>query len=132
MLETNGLDTIPVVAMDAKDIECLLQCISMAVGIGIPLAIIGVLTGFHPGQSTKPERVWTMIWFAFGGFFGFFSPSTLGPIKFPVGSKIKVPLSIVNFIFSTSFALMYGVGAIGGLVMVGKMLKEYGNCIRLG
>lgn len=143
-LDTNGLDTIPVVAMDAEDIENLLQFISMAVGISIPLAIIGILTGFHPGQSTKPERVWTMIWFVFGVFFGSFAPSVVedlrellevpvgSMVKFPVGSMVKFPVgSMVKVLSPISFALTYGVGTIGGLVMVGKMLKEYGNCIRL-
>ena len=131
MLETNGLDTIPVVAKDAVDIDGLqiLQFISTAAVIGIPFVIIGVLTGFHPGQSTKPERVWTMIWYVFGGLFGWVIPIILETLEHDIKDPIRPMVTVLLRIF---YALTYGVGTIGGLVMVGKMLKEYGNCIRLG
>ena len=126
MLETNGLDTIPVVAKYAADIIGL-QILSTVAVSGIPFVIIGVLTGFHPGQSTKPERVWTMIWYVFGGLFGWVTPIVLEILE------KKDPITPMGTVFlRISYALMYGVGTIGGLVMVGKMLKEYGNCIRLG
>ena len=129
MLETNGLNTIPVVAKDAVDIDGL-QIFSTAAVIGIPFVIIGVLTGFHPGQSTKPERVWTMIWYVFGGYFGWAIPIMLGDIEHDVkDGRIPPKATVVLRVF---YALTCGVGTIGGLVMVGKMLKEYGNCIRLG
>lgn len=120
MLETNGLDTIPVPAKDADARLIFSLYFSMAVGIIAPLVAIGVLTGFHPGQSTKPERVWTMIWFVFG--------VTFGPIIAVIAGEefSRMPITMLG-----SF-LVYGVGAIGGLVTVGKMLKEYGDCIRLG
>ena len=126
MLETNGLDTIPVVAKDAGNIGRL-QKYSTAAVIGIPFVIMGVLTGFHPGQSTKHERVWTMIWYVFGGLFGWAIPIMLGDFEHDVTISSKATAVLRIF-----YALMCGVGTIGGLVMVGKMLKEYGNCIRLG
>ena len=120
MLETNGLDTIPVVAKSARNI-LMLQYFSVAVGIGIPLVIMGVLTGFHPGQSTKPERVWTMIWFVFGGI--------VGGVATPILKQVEhMDDQLVPMVMAS---LVYSVGTIGGLVTVGKMLKEYGNCIRL-
>ena len=120
MLETDGLDIIPVVAKNIK----LFQSFSLPVGIGIPLVIIGVLTGFHPGQSTRHERVWTMTWLVFGGFLGFDTQTAL-----ELSEHIENP--VVTITLPILFALQ-GVGTIGGLVTVGKMLKEYGNCIRLG
>ena len=133
MLETNGLDTIPVVAEDAVAVDIIgLQILSTAAVIGIPFVIIGVLTGFHPGQSTKHERVWTMIWYVFGGLFGWAIPIMLGDFEHDVedgDGRIPPKATAVLRIF---YALTCGVGTIGGLVMVGKMLKEYGNCIRLG
>ena len=121
--------TIPVVATDEVNIERL-QNISVAIAIGIPFVIMGVLTGFHPGQSTKPERVWIMVWLIFGGFFGWQVPATLDEL---LCCFQHIDGRVVLIAFLTIFiALMGGVGTIGGLVMVGKMLKEYGNCIRLG
>ena len=120
MLESNGLDTIPVSIKDAGAKLKFSLRFSMAVGICIPLVAIGVLTRFHPGQSTKSERVWTMTWFAFGVTYGS-TFSVLTGEEFP-----PMPIGILGAF------LLYSVGAFGGLVMVGKMLKEYGDCIRLG
>jgi hypothetical protein len=34
--------------------------------VATPIAIVGGLSSFRPGSSTTPQRVWTMVWLAFG------------------------------------------------------------------
>ncbi|KAF8876251.1 hypothetical protein BD779DRAFT_1677858 [Infundibulicybe gibba] len=103
------------------------------------VAIVGGLSGFHPGQSTKAQRVCTMMWLVFGVIVG---PGVVGADKF-LDSRAKYKGSpddsnsnstsrngAARVVIAT--ALLYGVLAIGGFVVVGKMLFEYGSCVILG
>ncbi|MCJ1240753.1 hypothetical protein MMC14_008757 [Varicellaria rhodocarpa] len=84
----------------------------------IAIAIVGGLSKFRAGHSTKVQRVWTMIWLVFGIVFG--------PIP-----------SIKNGSFGDLFitihwnSLLYSAPAIGGFVVVAQMLREYGDCIKI-
>lgn len=86
---------------------------SMAVG-SIPVAIIAGLSHFKSGQSKFAQRAWTMTWLSFGICFG---PS--------VG---LIPLTFRLYIGNV---LPYLAPSIGGFVVVGQMLMQYGNCIQL-
>ncbi|KAJ7819173.1 hypothetical protein B0H14DRAFT_2372750 [Mycena olivaceomarginata] len=107
--------------------------IVLAVSCGIPLAIIGGLTKFRPGDSTHSQRVWLMMWLGFN-FVGpaltqmrwglNFAGPTLGTQRHPTSRFDSSSVFLLGF-------LMYSVPAIGGMVVVGKMIKEYGDCIRL-
>ncbi|KAJ7767708.1 hypothetical protein B0H16DRAFT_1453328 [Mycena metata] len=91
---------------------------------GIPLAILGSLTKFRPGDSTRSQQVWLMMWLGFG-LTGIF----LTRLRYSLSDKSKVssiPKGIVLLCVS-----LYSAPAIGGMVVVGKMMKEYGDCIRL-
>ena len=81
----------------------------------IPVVIIGVLSSFKPGQSTNTQRVWTMTWLAIGIVYG---PTT----------QI---VDTSRFAQKLMWLIFFGTPAIGGFVVVGQMLKEYGNCVRL-
>ena len=85
---------------------------SLAVA-SIPVVIIGALSHFQPGQSTHAQRVWTMMWLAFGIGMGPF----LGD-EYPDGGHV-----FRMFLYLTP--------SIGGFVVVGQMLMEYGYCIQL-
>ncbi|KAF7367617.1 Pogo transposable element [Mycena sanguinolenta] len=105
--------------------------IVLTVSVGIPLAIIGGLTKFKPGNSTHSQRVWLMMWLGFGSLGALFS-------RIPIVMAELLQLPFVRF-YSTIIptipnilliSLVYSVPAIGGMVVVGKMIKEYGDCIR--
>jgi hypothetical protein len=83
--------------------------------LAIPLATIGGLTRFHVQQSTKPQRVWMMTWLIFDAVFGFL---------FGVMDQ-KDHDDLAAFII----LLFLAAPAIGGFVVVGQMLKEYGDCV---
>lgn len=85
--------------------------VGLAIGC-IPLAIIGGLTSFHAGGSTAAQRGWTMAWLVTG-----------------------IGMGITPFMGTDSIEkrglVIYCAPAIGGMVMVGKMLMEYGHCVKI-
>ena len=83
--------------------------------LGAPFFVNAAISKFEPGKSTKAQRVWTMTWLSFGSFFGFGFRGT-----FSSDTKSSILLAV----------LFLGTPAIGGFVVVGQMLKEYGDCIR--
>ncbi|KAJ7765629.1 hypothetical protein B0H16DRAFT_1717546 [Mycena metata] len=109
----------------------------LGIGIGIPLAIIGSLTKFHPGDSsTHSQRVWLMTWLGFG----LMGMAAVDSLQLPSGiktSKIPLPKDFLDFLeiiiprFKLAIMLGYCAPAIGGLVIVAQMMKEYGDCVRL-
>jgi len=88
----------------------------------LPLAINGGLSHFKEGNSTHTQRVWTMTWLAVGGFVGLFVPfvdETLSSLR-------------IGAVFETALGLcLYSAPAIGGFIVVGQMLLEYGNCVQI-
>ena len=88
---------------------------SVIVG-SFPIAINGGLSNFRTGHSTIAQRAWTMIWLAFGWYFGL----SFGPMTETAG-MIGVILTAI-----------FSVPAIGGFVVVGQMLMSYGKCIEIG
>ncbi|KAI0885161.1 uncharacterized protein GGS22DRAFT_139616 [Annulohypoxylon maeteangense] len=104
---------------------------------GISIAVIGGLSGFHKGNSTVAQRVWTMMWLAFGFLMGpnFVAlPSATAVVKLlrSATRKDQDPDSW-RYFFAWGFisTLIYGIPGFGGYVVVGKMLYEYGNCISI-
>lgn len=85
---------------------------SLAVG-SIPVAIVGILSHFRSGQSTLAQCVETMMWLTFGISLGSF-----------LGSELPTVLD-----YQTLF--VYLAPSIGGFVVVGHMLMQYGTCIQL-
>ena len=83
----------------------------------VPLAIVGGLSGFHSGHSTKAQRGWMMSWLVIGIVHGLVA----GGIGYWT-SKVE----------AKSSSITYGiVPAIGGFVVFSQMLKSYGSCIRI-
>jgi hypothetical protein len=122
-------------------------CGCLAVGVA-SLAIIAGFTRFDPGSSTVSQRKWTMLWLGFG---------ILGPLAFRIFVVVVSPTerqrgqwepkySILDWpeyftlmwwklvlLHATPFFVLfiYGIPTIGGFVVVGQMLNEYGSCIRI-
>ena len=83
----------------------------------IPYAVIALLTGFHPGSSTKAQRVWTMGWLSLGCVWGALFPRRIVDNGYS-------HQRLEEFGFSIFFCAF----AVGGFVVVGQMLEAYGSC----
>ncbi|MCJ1350504.1 MAG: hypothetical protein MMC33_000485 [Icmadophila ericetorum] len=109
-----------------------LICAVVALGV-IPYVIIAVLTEFHPGQSRRLQQVFTMFWLAsgvvIGGILPFYKFNT-DIIRDSFSLLYPLDLSwwdLPFFVFL--FLLLFSAAAVGGFVVVGSMLKDYGSCV---
>lgn len=110
--------------------------------LATPYAIMGGLTHFNPGQSTKAQRVWIMIWIVIGQTAGYTAPMELfrkgeSHREFYVdkggeGGEDSSALAWIKNKFASPggwrFILFYAAPAIGGLVVVGQMIIASGTC----
>ena len=118
----------------------------------IPLIVIGILTHFDRGKSTTGQRVWTLSWLVGGIWSGpaFDVLYDKGNIDLKALEKAKISEDIGRskqnrskaFVLISSFGnvllaridymtvafLVYTIPAIGGFVIVGQMLRAYGEC----
>lgn len=97
---------------------------SLLVGI-LPIMIIGLISHYEKGQSTISQRVWTMTWLVFGIVFG------LSWAIYSELSGLALELEWENRFSLVITAVFNGTAAIGGFVVVGQMLTNYGNCVRV-
>jgi hypothetical protein len=93
------------------------------------IAAVGILTRFNGGKrSTRTERGFTMSWLVVGMFFGV---ASRGISFFLLGMydarTMAYGLLIVVIIFGA-----FLVPALGGFIVVGKMIMEFGSCTRIG
>jgi len=82
----------------------------------IPLAIVGGLSGFRVQQSTAMERGFTISWLVVSIAFG------------PFARLLQRRSSLYPYLS----VLIFGAPTIGGMVVVGRMIGEFGICTRLG
>ena len=95
----------------------------------VTLAIIAALSAFRKGSSTRSQRVWIMTWLAIDSFFGATFGSAVKFVK--VHSKFAREHGYLGHVALTLhilFQICAIVPAVGGFVVVGKMLVEYGSC----
>lgn len=106
--------------------------VPIALGYGwiIPLIIVKVLTKDSPnhGISTKSQQVWTLAWpllaNILGAVFAYITERKFWRTyrnRFPVVAVVAVGVPLVAA----------SVPAIGGFVVVGQMLENFGICTRL-
>ncbi|KAH7136981.1 putative pogo transposable element [Dactylonectria estremocensis] len=95
----------------------------------VPIAILGGLSRFSPGQSTLYQRVWTMMWLVFGcaagGAVGQIADHIEGR---PVLGSTRHLHQFGFWFIPISIALFYAAAPIGGYIVVGHMIKEFGVC----
>lgn len=91
--------------------------IVLATLIGLPLAVVGGLSRFRANASTPAQKGWTMAWLATSMAMSFFvgRVSTYGP---EVATRLL-------------FYSLFYAPAIGGMVVVGLQLRDYGICSSL-
>lgn len=145
----------------------------------VPIAIVGGISRFRPGQSALYQRVWTMMWLCLGPMVG----AGLGTVvlslvesrpvlwmtilvngeksgkinkggdragnseeetrcpdagqtdessqeaREPLNTDIRMQLFVMGL--SAAFLFAYMAPAIGGFVVVGQMLVQYGTCVKM-
>jgi hypothetical protein len=111
-----------------------------ALGIGtISIAIVGFFSHFQKGHSKFGQQLWTMTWLVYGIVFG--------PVYVEWGHRLTywlvdaqgrftfrsqpIKISVLILITVTLKLGGFGYPAIFGFVIVGRMLREYGTCIRI-
>ncbi|KAL2862534.1 uncharacterized protein BJX67DRAFT_385557 [Aspergillus lucknowensis] len=96
----------------------------------VPLTIAGVVSRFQAGSSSTLQRVVMMAWLVFGTLGGVWFSSFLYGFQDAYDELNTFP-SIVDIRPILEFFIKGGVLALGGFVLVGKMINEYGACIYL-
>jgi hypothetical protein len=76
--------------------------------------VVGILSEFRENASTPSQRAWTLAWM--------------------IGNTVLPYISLITITsrFSGLISLLAFVPAIGGIVVVGQMLKDYGICTLVG
>jgi len=98
----------------------------------LSLIVVGAMTHFGNGESTKTQRGWIMSWLVVGGACGWYTDamsSIFIPEHDKITGKVKKSSYFGNVIpFAIIFLGILCVPAIGGFVVVARMLEEYGIC----
>lgn len=94
-----------------------------------PFIVIGSLSGFKNGESSTAQRAWTLTWLVVGVVIGLLSYEVTNDLFNPLGSQ---SLSVYKIrLFGFLVFLTYGAPTIGGMIVVGQMLVDYGSCRRM-
>jgi len=93
----------------------------------VPIIIVGGLSRFAAGNSTAIERGFTMFWLVAGVWYGVLTFGNKLSL-FPRYGRLST--STFKFIWDFVWILFSGVPAVGGMVVVGMMLHQFGECTR--
>ncbi|KAI6777576.1 uncharacterized protein J7T54_005868 [Emericellopsis cladophorae] len=88
----------------------------------VPFSIFGGLSGFRSGNSTHTQRGFMMSWQVVGAVY--WIQAELAKYYIDDESWLVLWAALVQVI-------CLGAPAVGGMVMVGQMLREYGVCTRI-
>ena len=143
---------VPASAVPSEWTPVIQMFLPLLLGL-IPLAIVGGLSKFQAGNSTPLQRGFTMTWLVVGIVYGFIlhtnNPYPDDPLeeekkrktKKNKNKKDKKHCSIKQYLIDDAacessapdmsvffITLLFSPPVIGGMVLVGLMIKEYGNC----
>lgn len=97
-----------------------------------PLIIVGALSRFSNGEgSTAFDRGWVMSWLVVGSLSSLVALWMRSMVRdeFYYSYNVKSDIIVVVLVFLV-INLLPWVPAIGGMVVVGRQLREYGICTR--
>jgi hypothetical protein len=103
--------------------------ISLLLG-ALSLLPVGIISMFHKRSSTPEQQVWILLWMIFGVVIGTLAGWWAAVLDFRSRSE-KGWAGPVKFWGKMLFPIVFGAPGVGGFVMVGQMLQEYGNCVIL-
>ncbi|KAH0604051.1 uncharacterized protein H6S33_007082 [Morchella sextelata] len=102
-----------------------------------PWLIIWSPTRFNAASSTPSQRAWTMTWLAMGQVFGVLAMSSYSWIRIRVDQYIAAAgmnhdtFAIIMVFYACLYTVLLSFGAVGGMVMVAKMIMEDEFCSRI-
>ncbi|PVI05717.1 hypothetical protein DM02DRAFT_70425 [Periconia macrospinosa] len=94
-----------------------------------PIILIQVLSRFRAGSSTVTQQAITMLWLAWGSAIGFLVAKY--EKRDTIGEKVDGVTQVWSVLLKAFGFVVLGAPAIAGWVVVAKMLKEYGRCVKL-
>jgi hypothetical protein len=96
---------------------------------GLTVMVIYFLSHFEAGSSTLAQRVWIISWLSVGIFVQclILLLSTLKGQNWGKSAQSNKRL-FIDIFWGISGIIIFGIPTIGGFVVVGKMLMEYGVC----
>jgi len=94
-----------------------------------PIILIQVLSKFRAGSSTVSQQAITMLWLAWGSAIGYLVARF--EKRDTIGEKVDGVTQVWSVLLKAVFFVVLGAPAIAGWVVVAKMLKEYGKCVKL-
>ena len=100
----------------------LLSVLLTSIAVLGPYIVIAALTKFKPQSSTVSQRGWILSWLVIGQVGGHFL-SSLDVITNTTWSTLAR--------FKPLWWALFSVPAIGGLVTVGMMIREFGTCVQV-
>jgi hypothetical protein len=103
--------------------------ISLFLG-SLSLLPIGLISKFREGDGTHEQRVWIACWTIFGFVIGTFAGFWTSVLDLKTFRGVTLN-KWVKFLAKILFAAFFAAPGVGGFIMVGKMLREYGNCVSL-
>jgi hypothetical protein len=89
------------------------------------IAIVGALSRFQSGSSTPAQRGWTMAWLASSIVGGSLISWTHKPAEKAVIKEHLQGNALIVYV------VVVGAPSIGGLIVFGQMIREYGTCIQI-
>jgi len=90
----------------------------------VPYVVVGMISKFRRGQSTMRQRVFMVGWLVIGQIIG--ALNLVGHVTRRVQWWEWAEWAVTGFVVVLGFAF-----AVGGFVETGRMLKEFGYCIKL-
>ncbi|KAL8931724.1 MAG: hypothetical protein Q9211_006771 [Gyalolechia sp. 1 TL-2023] len=151
---------VPASAVPSKWTPVIQMYLPLLLGL-VPLAIVGGLSKFQAENSTPLQRGFTMTWLVVGIVSGFAlhlaNPDPGDPLEEDKKKKAKgkkdkmdqkhrsIKKYVIDYLTDGAatessapdmavfiLTLLLSAPAIGGMVLVGLMIKEYGNCSLIG
>lgn len=111
----------------------------------VPLAIVGGLSRFQAGNSTQLQRGFAMSWLVCGAWYGLIKQITAGlvfahPKDDPRSTAEAKPLTFEDFSVEPAapdfviflYILLCCPFVVGGMVVAGLMMRDYGVCTLIG
>ncbi|OIW33103.1 hypothetical protein CONLIGDRAFT_666471 [Coniochaeta ligniaria NRRL 30616] len=92
----------------------------------VQIGIVGGLSRFRPQRSTSMQRGFTMSWLVLGIFFAFSADSPM-ILRAEYWRERTFCLSLYNVALLSVQLCIPGIAALGGFVVVGMMIRDYGH-----
>jgi len=96
----------------------------------LSLLPIGILSRFRKNNSTNGQQAWILCWMVVGVVIGPIAVLLDFVLNFRNMGKKDLDETAKNG-WLLLFALVFIVPGIGGFMVVGRMLREYGDCVNL-